>query len=128
MTLGLAAFSSLLHIYIFVMESLLWGTPKVNKSFGVKPEEALIMKPFAFNQGFYNLFLAIAIIVGLFLIHSQGKPQGIYLVDYAMLSIFGAGVVLVSSNPNLWLPATLQAAPPFIYGVFRILEINRGTL
>ena len=126
MTVALALFSALLHVYIFVMESILWGTPRVNKSFGVKTEDALVMKPFAFNQGFYNLFLSIAIIVGLFLIHSQGKQQGIYLVDYAMLSIFGAGIVLFSSNSSLWFPATMQALPPFIYCIFRIIQLSRG--
>lgn len=126
MTVALALFSAFLHIYIFVMESILWGTPRVNKSFGVSAEEAVIMKPFAFNQGFYNLFLSIAIIIGLILIYSQAKPQGAYLVDYAMLSILGAGIVLITSNSQLWIPATLQGLPPIIYFIFRFIQFSRG--
>jgi len=127
MTLGLAAFSAVLHVYIFFMESILWGTPAVNKKFGVTADNAEVTRLFAFNQGFYNLFLAIAIVAGLVMVHSLGRPQGQLLVDYAMLSIFGAGIVLVSSNSNLIIPAMAQALPPVIYGIFRFIEMNRST-
>ena len=121
MTTGLAIFSAVLHVYIFFLESILWGGPRANKGFGVNPAQAEIMKPFAFNQGFYNLFLSLAIMVGLVLMHALGSPQGQILVDYAMASIFGAGVVLVSSNPKLVKPAMAQALPPLLYGLSRVL-------
>lgn len=122
MSLVLAAFSAALHVYIFVMESMLWGSPRANKAFAVSAQNATIMKPFAFNQGFYNLFLALAIITGLLMVHAFHKPHGVLLVDYGMLSIFGAGMVLVCSNPNLWIPAMAQALPPLLYGLTRFLN------
>lgn len=118
----IAGFSALLHVYIFVMESLVWGSARANKGFGVTPEHAEIMRPFAFNQGFYNLFLAIAIALGLFLQSSPDTARGQILVDYGMASIFGAGVVLIGSNPRLWVPGLAQALPPFIYGALRLLQ------
>ena len=120
MTSFLAGFSAVLHIYIFFMESILWGSDRVNKKFGVDAAKAEITRQFAFNQGFYNLFLSVAIILGLFLMHSQGNPQGQTLMDYAMFSIFGAGAVLLASNPAMWIPATAQALPPLIYGILRL--------
>ena len=54
-----AALAALLHVYIFTMESLTWTSPRTRATFGTTPEEAETTKLLAFNQGFYNLFLAI---------------------------------------------------------------------
>lgn len=126
MTTSLAAFASILHIYIFFMESIWWGSPRANRAFAVSPTNAEIMRPFAFNQGFYNLFLALAILAGLVMVYGLNKSSGVLLVDYAMMSIFGAGVVLLASNPHLWIPALAQAGPPLLYGIFRFIDFQRG--
>ena len=53
-----AGLAALVHVYIFVMESLRWTAPRTRATFGTTLEEAEVTKLFAFNQGFYNLFLA----------------------------------------------------------------------
>ena len=53
--------AALLHVYIFWMESLAWDGPQARKTFGVPDAEREATRAFAFNQGFYNLFLAIAV-------------------------------------------------------------------
>jgi putative membrane protein len=55
-----AGLAALLHVYIFVMESLTWTSARTRATFGTTQEEAETTKLLAFNQGFYNLFLAIA--------------------------------------------------------------------
>ena len=60
-----AGLAALLHVYIFVMESLTWTTPRTRAMFGTTAEEAETTKLLAFNQGFYNLFLAIVTAVGI---------------------------------------------------------------
>ena len=63
-----AALAALLHVYIFVMESVQWTQPRVWKRFGVPDQAAAdTTKPMAYNQGFYNLFLAIGAVLGLVL-------------------------------------------------------------
>ena len=58
---GLAA---LLHVLFFVMESVLFMRPDVHRRFGLRTrEEAELVRPMAYNQGFYNLFLAIGAVV-----------------------------------------------------------------
>lgn len=106
---GLAA---VIHVYIFAMESLLWGKPRANKAFGLTHEHAEITRSFAFNQGFYNLFLSLAIAAGLFFGHR-------ILVDYAMFSIGAAGAVLFMSAPHLRLAARVQLFPALLYVVAR---------
>ena len=61
-----AALAALLHVYIFVMESVQWSQPRIWKRFGVPDQQtADATKPMAYNQGFYNLFLAIGAGLGL---------------------------------------------------------------
>ena len=63
-----AGIAAVIHVYIFLMESVLWSRPDVWPRFGVGSQgEADILRPMAFNQGFYNLFLAIMIVVGIVL-------------------------------------------------------------
>ena len=59
-----AGLAALLHVYIWVMESLMWTSARTRATFGISEEEALATKELAFNQGFYNLFLAIVTIAG----------------------------------------------------------------
>ena len=60
---GLAA---ALHVLFFVMESVVFMRPEVHRRFGLRTrEEAELVRPMAYNQGFYNLFLAVGAVVGM---------------------------------------------------------------
>ena len=63
----IAVLAAVLHGYIFVMESLTWTSPRTRAVFGTTAEEAQTTKALAFNQGFYNLFLAVGVLVGVLL-------------------------------------------------------------
>src|SRR5258705_11838555 len=90
-----ATLAGLIHVLIFCMESLWWTTPKVRARFRQTPEGAGATRLFAFNQGFYNLFLAGGIFAGLILIYT-GKPgTGMILVSWNCLFMVGAAMVLV---------------------------------
>ena len=57
--LVLAAAAAAFHVFIFALESLRWTEPETRKIFGVASEaDAVTIKQLAFNQGFYNLFMA----------------------------------------------------------------------
>lgn len=108
------ALSILVHIYIFCMESLLWGRPRTNKAFGMSPEMAESNKLFAFNQGFYNLFLAIAGLNGLGLLLGGFGDAGLALIAYSTLSMVGAALVLIYSQRKFIVPALIQGLPPLL--------------
>ncbi len=59
----LTGIAALLHVYIFWLESFAW-TGAARGVFGTSREEAEATRELAFNQGFYNLFLAILVAVG----------------------------------------------------------------
>ncbi len=116
----IAAFIASIHIYVFILESLSWGKPAVNKTFRVKPEEVETIRSWAFNQGFYNLFLAAAIVTGFILMYFNKEDSGRTLVDYAVCSVFAAGAVLFFSAPQLRLSALIQALPATLYIILRL--------
>jgi putative membrane protein len=116
--------AALLHIFIFFMESVLWTKPSTYGRFGVKnDEEAAILKPMAFNQGFYNLFLAIGAGVGLVLLGAGQTGAGAAISLFAVGSMLLAAVVLVASNPKMARAAALQGTAPLIGVVFLILAL-----
>ena len=108
------------HIYVFFLESVSWRTPKTWKTFGLPSQEhADIIQPMAFNQGFYNLFLALGAGLGLALL-GVARTVAVTLMLFAALCIIGAGVVLFFSIPSSRRAAIIQAGPP-LFGVLFVL-------
>ncbi len=71
----------------------------------------------AFNQGFYNLFLALGIVVGLALADSAGTA----LVLFACSCMAAAGVVLALTNRRFLPAAAVQVLPPLLAIAFIVL-------
>jgi putative membrane protein len=111
-----AGLAALLHVYIWTMESLTWRKPATWKRFGVaSQEDAETQRLFAFNQGFYNLFLAI--IAGLGVAHVAGgghAEAGWALVFASTASMLGAAVVLASCGKQYARAAVLQGTFPLL--------------
>ena len=109
-----AALAALLHVYIFVMESLTWTTPRTRAVFGTSAQEAETTKLLAFNQGFYNLFLAIVSAVGIAAIAMGHKQIGAALVFAGVGSMLAAAAVLLASSPDKARAAVTQGTFPLI--------------
>jgi putative membrane protein len=111
----LAALAAAFHVFIFVLESVRWTEPATRKVFGVASEaDAETTKPLAFNQGFYNLFLAITAFLGIVLVLSGLTTVGLTLVFAGTGMMVAAALVLVLSNPKLARSAMLQGALPLL--------------
>ena len=110
-----AAVAALIHVWFFALESLLFARPSVFARFGLRSaEDAAIVRPMAFNQGFYNLFLAAGIVVGFVLLETGQDVAGRAIVLFACACMAGAGIVLGSSNRRFLPAAALQAGPPLL--------------
>ena len=108
----LAGLSALVHVYIFWLEAFAWTRPRGLATFGFTPDEARITKNLAFNQGFYNLFLAIVTIVGIVASAAGHDPVGAALVIAGCGSMVAAGVVLLASSPSNARAAAVQLTAP----------------
>ncbi|MCX2711754.1 DUF1304 domain-containing protein [Mycolicibacterium sp. J2] len=109
-----AALAALLHVYIFVMESLTWTSARTRATFGMSAEEAAATKELAFNQGFYNLFLAIVSGVGIAALLSGHTAVGAALVFAGVGSMLAAALVLLLSSPDKARAAITQGVLPLI--------------
>jgi putative membrane protein len=118
-----AALAALLHVYIFVMESLTWTSPRTRATFGTTPETAETTKELAFNQGFYNLFLAIVSAIGVVAVLMGAKAVGVALVFAGVGSMLAAALVLLLSSPDKARAAVTQGAFPLIAVVLLVIGL-----
>jgi len=110
-----AALSGLIHVLFFCMESLWWTNPAVYRRFRSTEAQAQVTKRLAFNQGFYNLFLASGAFGGLALIAAGYHRAGMILIAWNCASMLAAAVVLAVSSPQMMRGALIQGLPPLVF-------------
>lgn len=127
----LAGIAALLHVFFFYLESIAWTKPSTWKTFGLaSQEEAEVTKGLALNQGYYNLFLAIGVFVGIVVNASLPEGDGYYygddlpwwsssfawgpdVVTFALACMLGAALVLlISSKGKMARGAAIQGLAP----------------
>lgn len=109
-----AGLAALLHVYIWVMESFTWTAPRTRATFGLSEEQALATKELAFNQGFYNLFLAVITLAGIVIGGIGYNYVGLALIFAGVGSMLAAAVVLLASSPDKARAAVTQGVFPLI--------------
>lgn len=116
LTIGLviAGLAGVLHVYIFLMESAWWTRTSVRSTFGMTEEEAQSTKEMAFNQGFYNLFLALMVFVGIGFVIAGHVSVGAALILAGTVSMVAAATVLLLSSPQKAATALKQGALPLL--------------
>ncbi|AZZ48560.1 DUF1304 domain-containing protein [Rathayibacter rathayi] len=120
--LVLAALAAALHVSIFVLESVLWTSPRARSTFGTTASEAEATKEMAYNQGFYNLFLAIVTVVGIVAAATGAVAVGAALVFAGTGSMVAAALVLLLSAPTKRRAALTQMTP----GLLAVIALAVG--
>jgi putative membrane protein len=109
-----AGLAALIHVYIFYLESLAWTAPATRRTFGTTREEAAATRQLAYNQGFYNLFLAVAVLLGIGFVAAGSTAVGATLVFTGAGSMVAAGLVLMLSDRSKSRAALIQLAAPLV--------------
>lgn len=109
-----AGLAAVVHLYIFVLESLRWTAPRTRAIFGTSEQEAATTKLLAFNQGFYNLFLAVITAVGIVAVAIGCTAVGAALVFAGTGAMALAALVLVLSSPDKARAAVTQGTFPLL--------------
>lgn len=113
--IALALIAAALHVLFFYFESVVFTQPATWQRFRIaSQQDADTIAPMALNQGFYNLFLAGGVLLGVILLAINWTEAGRAIVLFACLSMALAGAVLVTSNRKLFRAAALQAVPPLL--------------
>jgi len=110
----IAAFlAAALHVFIFYIESFAWTTRALSV-FGIDRESAEATKEMAFNQGFYNLFLAIEAFVGIAVYFLASPTVGLTLALFGVGSMLAAALLLFVTSPGKRSAAIKQGFLPLI--------------
>lgn len=117
----LAVLSSALHCYIWVLESF-WWTGRARFIFRISRQQAEVTRELAFNQGFYNLFLAVISLVGVALLASQ-PAVGAALMLAGTGAMLAAAIVLVASDTSKLRPALTQGLLPLLTVIATIASL-----
>jgi putative membrane protein len=124
--LVLAGVAALLHVYIFWLESVAWTTPRARATFGTTQDEARATRAMAYNQGFYNLFLAIAVVVGIVLVAAGSTGAGVTAALIGTGSMLAAALVLLLSDRTKASAAIKQGTVPLLAVVALVIGLLAG--
>ncbi|HEY4434615.1 MAG TPA: DUF1304 domain-containing protein [Lelliottia sp.] len=103
----LVAVVAAIHLYILVLEMVLWNTPTGRKTFNLSEDFARETRVLAANQGLYNGFLAAGLLWGLWLGES-GVPVTLFFLTCVLIAgVFGA---ITASRKILY----VQALPALV--------------
>ncbi len=124
-----AALAALVHVYIFVLESVRWTAESTRKTFGIPSlEVAETTRSMAYNQGFYNLFLAIIAGLGVILAIAGLSVVGATLIFAGAGSMLLAALVLVTSDRTKLRAGTVQGSFPLLAVVLLGIAAATGAL
>lgn len=119
-----AGLAAALHVVIFWMESLAWDGPAARRVFGpASAAEVESTRVLAFNQGFYNLFLALVTAAGIAFAIASVTGIGAALILAGAGSMLAAALVLFVSNPGKRSAAVRQGILPLIAVVATVLGL-----
>lgn len=125
--LVLAAAAAAFHVFIFALESLRWTEPETRKTFGVASEaDALTTKALAFNQGFYNLFLALTALLGVGFVIIGFTTVGLTLVFAGTGMMLAAALVLILSDRTKARAAVMQGTLPLLAVIATAIAVSIG--
>ncbi|MDR7326634.1 MULTISPECIES: DUF1304 domain-containing protein [Catenuloplanes] len=83
-----------IHLYIVVLEMVLWARPRGRAVFGTTPEFAEASKTLAANQGLYNGFLAAGLIWALLADDGTAYQAKLFFLGCVLVAgLYGAATV-----------------------------------
>jgi len=110
-----AILAGLVHIFIFYLEAVAFSKPSTYRRFMITDEkEAGTIAPWAFNQGFYNLFLAIGTIAGSIIWMTGRIHSGRSLVGFGCACMLAAALVLIGTDRRMTRAAVMQGLFPLV--------------
>lgn len=123
---SLFAIAAVIHFLFFIFESFVFQKPGAEKLLKLTPEQHKAVKPWAFNQGFYNLMLSLGTFLGLYFVLSKKVMMAGLITSFTGASMIVAGIVLWFSVPTFRKSALVQILPPALGFVFLIIHILRS--
>ena len=129
-SLVFALLAALLHVYIFNLESFTWTRPATWQRFGLASQaDAETTRPMAYNQGFYNLFLAVGALIGAGCVAFGGAGTSAAVAGWTLIlsscgAMLLAALVLGLSGRKYLRAAATQGTLPLLAAVLGLAAIR----
>lgn len=117
--------AAIVHFVFFVFESVLFQRTDGHKLLKINQTHHDAVKPWAFSQGFYNLFLSLGMLLGLYFVLKLQVIVAGALTGLCAVSMVGAGLVLWFSAPHLRRVALVQLVPPLLGLGFIFMHVKK---
>lgn len=117
------AIAGLIHIGFFIFESYYLQKSQARQFLKISEIEHQSIRPWALNQGFYNLFLAIGVFIGLSYVRKLQIMMAGLMISFSGACMIVAGVVLFFSVPKMRKFALLQAGFPILGFIFLAIHV-----
>ncbi len=112
---GAVLLAAAIHVLFFVLESVRFMQPATYRRFFVESQaDAELLRPIFFNQGFYNLFLAIGAVAGVVALNTGHVEAGRALILLACGSMALAGIILLVTDRRFLRSGLIQSIPPLV--------------
>ena len=118
-----AVLAALLHVLFFAYESLWFERPAVHARFRTATQDVPAVRPWAYNQGFYNLFLALGTFTGVALALGGTEDVGLALILFGCGSMLAAALVLIVTDRRMARAALTQGLFPALAVLFAIVAL-----
>ncbi|TSD97258.1 DUF1304 domain-containing protein [Skermania sp. ID1734] len=118
-----AVAAAALHVFIWYLESFAWTTARARAVFGTSASEAEATRELAYNQGFYNLFLAMIAVAGVVAAGLSHHGVGLALILAGTGAMLAAALVLAATSPDKLSAAAKQGAAPLVAVVLAIVAV-----
>ena len=113
----LVAIVAAIHVYIVILEMVLWRTPRGLRAFGTDQAFADASATLAANQGLYNGFLVAGLVWGLLASDPTGFQVKLFFLGCVIVAgVFGAATVSRRILVVQALPAALALAAVVLAG------------
>jgi putative membrane protein len=105
----LAVLDGILLIGVGIVEAFFYRHRRVAPVFAIRPEDHRTVRPWAVNQGFYNMVFGAGMIFGVILVNTDAVTAGRTLVFFVAACHVLLGMVLLATDRRLWRGAAVQS-------------------
>jgi fructose-specific phosphotransferase system IIC component len=99
---------------VWAMETFFYGHRRLYFMFLIKPADYDAVRLWRVSIAFYNLTTAVALFIGAYLLSTSHSEAGQALILFTACQHIFLAIVLLITQPKLWLNSIMEATPNLI--------------
>jgi hypothetical protein len=116
----LAVVIGLILVAVCVLELFFYRHPRLHFMFLIRPEDEAAVRLWRISIAFFNLTTAAALFIGAYLVDTSHPDAGAALIIFTAAQHIFLAVVMLITQPKLWLNSVMEAAPNLVLLAFAL--------